>query len=361
LYGRLVVARESWRRVARRFRLFGGGAGGAARCVPVLGLAAVVVFSGADLASGSESASIQAILSAYGTGEMIANSQTNPSGETWSWQTCKTDGTGCTAFPNGLANGQTAHNGQIAGTVGAPSETVFKAVASDGPVATSPVWHGNVTPGAPPSVVGALRANALVTPVAGTWSGGWDGDFDQFQLAACVQPNGTNCITLTDPRAPGGCPKEAAVIDPFFAGRYLRVADQRWGVNTYFAVQALGSPYEGTAWLAGPSTSVAVVGQIAPATGPREASCGPGPPFSATISRTGVATVRCALLCTLTLRAVHGRRTASTHATTLTRPLRPKMLRLPSRARLRLGKGPAVFTVLLASHTLLARRTITLR
>lgn len=217
---------------------------------------------------GEQSASIQAVLQADGQGEMLANSQTNPVSETWSWLACGGVGASdCRQYASGRS----------ARTAGAGPGTVFVAVASDGPTATSPVWHGQVMSSSAPTVRGHVRANALVTPAPGNWSGGWDGDFDQTQLAACVHADGTDCTTLTDPHYLRGCRAGAAVIDPIFAGRYLRVADRRWGVGTAFAAVAATSPYSHRPWGRGSLTSVAVVGRIARATGPRTVHCGPPP------------------------------------------------------------------------------------
>ena len=68
----------------------------------------------------------------------------------------------------------------------------------------SPVWHGNVQAVKPPSVSGAVRANALVRPIKAIWSGGWTGDFDRTNLAACTTPEGTGCTALRRLHYPGG-------------------------------------------------------------------------------------------------------------------------------------------------------------
>lgn len=210
---------------------------------------------------------VQAVLNEDGSGELIANSQMNPPGETWSWQTCALDLSGCTPF----ATGQNITTGN------AGANTVFDAISSAGATASSPAWYGNAVSIAPPSVTGIVRANELVTPAPGTWDGGWAGDAHFTQLAACADAQGTACTTLTDIHYPGGCANGTAVLDPAFTGEYLRVADQLVGPNPVIATYAVSSPYGPGAWAAGPTTSVAIVGQIAPATGPRTATCGPRP------------------------------------------------------------------------------------
>jgi hypothetical protein len=231
------------------------------------GLALVVTLLVVDSAGASESASVQAVLNRDGTGQMLANGQTDVAGGTWSWQICLTEGLDCTPF----AAGQSVTTG------GAAPPAVFQAQASDGPVGRSPVWRGNVSAATLPSVSGAIRANALVTPVDATWIGGWDGDFDRTQLAACVNADGTDCTSLTDRSYLPGCPHEAAVIDPAFTGRYLRIADERNGRDIVFPSPAVSSPYGSLIWTQAPTISVAVLGRIAAANGPREAACGPPP------------------------------------------------------------------------------------
>ncbi len=227
---------------------------------------AVLVIPG--VASGDEPAMIQATLAPDGSGSMLANVATGHPGEVWSWSVCAPDGSECAAFGSGQAI-----------TTGAtPAGHVFVATETlSGASVTSPLWNGPDSPATPPHVAGEVRANALVTPVAGTWAGGWSGDFDVTQLAACTSAEGTGCTSLTSPTYTSGCPGGAAVIDPAFTGQYLRVADQVYGPNTAFSLAALSSPYGASVWPAGPTVSVAMAGEILAQTGPREASCGPPP------------------------------------------------------------------------------------
>jgi hypothetical protein len=307
----------------------------------------MVGLSTAARAGATETARIQAVLQADGSGGMVVNSQSNPVGESWSWQACAPDGSACTPFATGRS----------VATQTAKPNTMFVASANDGPTARSPVWHGAVSPSTPPSVTGAVRANALVTPVAGSWTGGWDGDFDHMQLSACASPDGTNCTTITDQNYPGGCAHEAAVIDVAFTGSYLRVAGQRLGVDTSFPAVAVSSPYGGRVWAPGPTTSVAVVGRIAPATGPRAAGCGPPPLLSASLSGHGVARVRCGLACTIVLRA-HRPLYRVRLERTLPAP-GSATDQLPMAAIRRLGRGRASFSVEV-DGTLMATRTVKL-
>ncbi|HEU4463273.1 MAG TPA: hypothetical protein VFR75_11840 [Solirubrobacterales bacterium] len=160
-------------------------------------------------------------------------------------------------------------------------------------------------------MAGTVRANELVVPLPGHWIGGWDGDVNWTQLAACRSPSDEGCTTLTHRHYVGGCRNGAAVIDPIFAGRYLRVAARRVPAHTPELAYAVGSPYTPEIWPAGPTVAVAFIGRIQRETGPPASGCGPSPLVEASISRRGVATVRCGLSCRATLVAQQGRRRAS--------------------------------------------------
>lgn len=334
----------------------------------------------------ADDATIQAVLNPDGSGLLIANGSTNPS-RTWSWDICAPDGIACKPFASG----------QHITTAGAPADVVFEAIASDGPTAMSPVWSGRVSPLTPPTVTGTIQANAFVTPVAGTWNGGgWPGDSDWFQLAACQNADGSDCTTLTDwPYYAGACPNGAAVIDPAFTGDYLRVADQVLPADTARDLHLALTPYLPGEWTAGPTISVAVVGQIAAATGPRQANCGPPPigsstappaapqgptgntgstgpatlppsspaataskPDIATLSKTGLARVTCANTCTIELTASRGSHTV--HERRALGATGKIALRIPKNKLRRLGHGRTTFTVTIdGSKT--AARSIRLR
>jgi hypothetical protein len=302
-----------------------------------------------------------------GTGTLSAASPTNPAGETWAWDACAADGTSCVPFATG----------NPISTAGAAANTVFEAIASDGPTGASPVWGGNLTPINLPSVTGPIRANLLVTPNPGDWAGGWPADYHQTQLAACVDAGGTQCTTLTDTHFVGGCIGGAAVIDPAFTGDYLRVADHIVGPNEVMAAYTVSSPYSSNIWAPGPRTTVAMIGQITAATGPPTATCavpynaGAGPPVttpitpptgtpspgapvpapakhqpsaSVALTSTGAAIVHANATCKITLQASRGRRHA--HVAHTVAAGKTVAIRLPAAELRHLGSGRAVFAVL---------------
>jgi hypothetical protein len=218
-------------------------------------------------ADAVERATVSTNLRANGSGLLIANSQTNPEDETWAWRACSANLSSCIAF------GQ----GREISTSGARPSTRFRATSSYGATAVSSLWRGSLRPLGPPAVSGLLQANKRITPGPGRWRGGWSDDYDIFQLAACKSPKGLHCTTLTDLNYPDSCPHGAAVLDPQFTGSYLRVADRRIGAGTGFLAFAVPTPYGRRIWGADRITSVAIVGRIAVATGPRTIKCGPPP------------------------------------------------------------------------------------
>jgi hypothetical protein len=248
----------------------------------------------------AESASIQPVIAPDGGGRMVANSQTNPADETWSWEACTLGLKKCSPFAQG----------RIVDTAGAPIPTVFRVTSSYGATTLSPRWNGRVASVSPPTVTGTVRANELVVPVPGEWRGGWEGDVDWTQLAACKGPHDEGCTTLTDMHFVGGCKNGAAVIDPMFTGMYLRVADWRVSADSAILDYGVGSPYSPHIWSRGQVISTAIVGRIQPATGPAASKCGPLPLVEASISRKGVATVRCKFGCRATLVARQDKRRA---------------------------------------------------
>jgi hypothetical protein len=131
-------------------------------------------------------------------------------------------------------------------------------------------------------------------------------------------------------------------------------------VDTAFAAIALPSEV----WAPGPTTSVAVVGQIAGAMGPTPPRCRPPPlgtsrPFNPTarLSKRGAATIHCPSACSIVLRAHRG-----SHRVHVARTLRRAgtvIVRLSAAALRCLGRGRATVSVDVGG-TELAKRTVSL-
>jgi len=324
---------------------------GAALALTLLALCAMTVATKPGLAD--DSLPMQALLKPDGSGFLIVNTPSRP----MSWEACSADLAECAPFdgnePNGWLN-----------TGDAQPETVFR-VTGDGSTGLSPLWHGNVSPLTAPSVVGEVRANELVRPVPGQWQGGWEGEGDVLQLAACRTQEATGCTTLTDSHYPSTCPGRSAVIDPAFIGDYLHVANRRQGAGPHYELLYLStSPYHarGGVWRPSSITSAAVVGRIAPPTGKRTNRCGFPPLNRASISRSGIARLKCGLGCRVLLIA--GRRGRRVHVTRKLAPPEwftqsPIALRLPRRLLARLGSGRARMVVRIDGRRV-ARRTVLL-
>jgi hypothetical protein len=296
--------------------------------------ALVAIFAGTALAA--ENAVVETFLASDGSGELLAI-ENSGEGKGWTWQACVVDLSRCTPYAEGSK----------ATTDSAAPETIFRATSRAGRSASSPIWHGDVKSLTAPSVRGPLFANQLVTPVPSQWGGGWDGDYDWTQLAACTNESGGDCVTLTDQHFNGSCAHGAAVLDPAFVGKYLRVADQRVEREAGIEFYAVLSPYHhGEVWQPGALTSVAIVGRIQPARGGRKTKCGPPPIVAkASISRDGVATIQCTLGCRATLVAKQGTRVVRVRGRAL--PSFSKKLQLSRQKIGYFGKGAVQFSVLL--------------
>lgn len=287
---------------------------------------------------------------ADGSGTMLGSSD-----EPWKWQACPS----CEPV-----------DARMIGTGFARPGTVFVATAPDGEKARSPTWRGDLTPATPPRVRGRPRANAVVTPVPGTWRGGWDGSGNDTELAACWAPDGTGCTTLTNDHY-DGCDNGRAMIDPVFTGRYLQVAIRRRPPGEATTAYLVSTPYFPQFKVAGPTVSVAVAGRIGAATGPPEAHCGPRPiqcparvaratcipAVTARISARGIGQVLCPkTTCQITLKGRRGE-----HKLRITRTIergRIETIRL-ARDALNAVHGRRLRLRLFVQRQLLARRTVT--
>jgi hypothetical protein len=252
-------------------------------------LALTALFLGSAPASAKDEIKMQALLNPDGTGRLFLNTGEGP----FRWEACAPDLTECQNFGGG-------HD---ISTRGAPAGTVFRVEDRYEVQGTSPEWKGRLKEVAPPTVFGLIEANQFVTPVPGEWSGGWAGEGSQMQLSACATPTGDECTSLTSLHYVRRCPWSASIpIDASFVGRYLRVADHQPGAGPIVEpAYGVTSPYGAEVWSGTRSTSVAFVGQIAPATSAPAGNCGPPPAPTARISSEGVARAECGGGCRVAL------------------------------------------------------------
>jgi hypothetical protein len=219
----------------------------------------------------------QVLLNSNGSGSIFMNDGSTPA-----WKVCKPNLTDCAPFATGNFD-----------TGGAPPGSVFSA----GGKLVTPLWQGNLHETAPPSVRGKVRGNAVVTPAAGTWSGGWANDYDALDFSICMTRSGKHCLQVNHEGREKSCgPEGATLIDPAFAGRFLRVVDHRYGSGAIF-VGVGHPPYFPTGNIEPSATvSTAIAGRIARPTGIPHARCGPSPLFTASISEDGSAQVTCVIV-----------------------------------------------------------------
>jgi hypothetical protein len=311
--------------------------------VSAVAATALLAVGSANVADAVGGLPFQVLLNSDGSGQIFMNDGSSPD-----WKACRPDLTECVPFAKGNFD-----------TGAAPPETVFWA----GGNVLTPLWKGNVHSTVSPSVSGEVRANQVVTPVAGQWAGGWKDDYDELTLAICEKATGEDCLTVNHEGSEFECGgRGATLIDPAFAGWYLRITDHRYGSGTLFA--GVGHPfyYREREPAPGPTVSVAVVGKIAPATGAPSVKCGPRPLISGSISRTGSASIECRVVgCHVKLIARRGRRAAK-----LVRRVPPspgftesptEPLRFTPSALRRLGNGPVRLRLEIDSETV-ARRTV---
>lgn len=290
-----------------------------------------------------------------GTGQLSAVTDSTTV-RPFAWEVCTPDLKGCEPFARG----------QRIETTGAPAGSVFRVRDAGGGSGLSPEWGGPPKALAPPRVAGIIKANEFVSPVPGLWSGGWQGEDTEMQLAACATEAGApgECTTLTNPwyERVLGCGESSSFgLDSRFVGQYLRVADRQSGGPHAEAGVGLSSPFGGEVWGRSRNTSVAIVGQIAPATNPPAGECGPPPSPTATISAEGIARVECAGGCSAVLVGTRkGRRQLVTDQIgeqDLLRPFAAPEMKLPRTALARLGAGSIRLTVEI-DGTRWAQRTI---
>ena len=308
-------------------------------------------------AQASRGIHIQTAIGPTGLGSLFADtsSTTVPP---LTWEACAPDLTSCRRFAGG----------REIETTGVAAGTVFRVRDAGGERGVSPEWQGPPKEMAPPRVAGVIAANEFVSPVRGLWSGGWRGENSEMQLSACAAESGQECVSLTSPHfVRRGCASSASFyLDPRFVGLYLRVADRQSGGPHAEGGYAVYSPSGATwgfdeVWGRNRTTSVAIVGQIAPAANAPAGECGPPPPPIATLSAEGTARVECAGGCSVVLVGTrNGRRQLVTRQIPEQGLLRPNPaleLDLPSSALARLGAGKVRLTVQI-DGTRWAQRTI---
>ncbi|MEV4423619.1 hypothetical protein AB0L40_27175 [Patulibacter sp. NPDC049589] len=190
-------------------------------------LAALAALAAGVLAAPAHAAPVVPPIPPPGFGVAVYQAQLDPSGDpvltaiaedraaTVSWYACDPECGAVIGTESLLRPGPT------------PAGTTFEVratVAGTPRTARSAPWRGRTASVTPPALAGELRIGRTVTPLAGTWSGGWDAGVDVLDVRACRTADGTDCRTISSPS--GG---DSLAIDPVYAGWYLGAVDRRYG------------------------------------------------------------------------------------------------------------------------------------
>lgn len=227
--------------------------------VAVLASGSLVFVPHASAAGESYGVDIdQQMLGADGNPSLIANFQPDGSLATPSWAICAPAVPGC--VPTGVTNQVYRPGPEPAGTAFQAS-AVYRGVtytASTGP------WQGAVAATAPPTLTGVPRVGAVVTPHAGSWTGGWGGELDLARVEACRTRDGRGCTTISYPHAFRN--RYAARIDARWSGAWLFALDERFARDTAWAEPAYLYPFGIPPLAVGPTLSRSA--PLGPVTGP---------------------------------------------------------------------------------------------
>jgi hypothetical protein len=88
-------------------------------------------------------------------------------------------------------------------------------------------WGGPAAVAVPPSLAGDARIGRVVRAVPGTWSGGWDTDFDIAEVRACPTADGASGCVGLGPSPLNGPQQDVATIDPAYAGWFIGAVTTR--------------------------------------------------------------------------------------------------------------------------------------
>lgn len=292
----------------------------------------------------------QQMLGADGNPSLIANFQPDGSLATPSWAICAPTVPGC--VPTGVTN-------QVFRPGPEPAGTAFQAYAvyrGTTYTATSDPWQGTVAATTPPTLTGVPRVGAVVTPHAGSWTGGWGGEFDLARVEACRTRDGRSCTTISYPHAFRD--RNAARLDARWSGDWLFALDQRYARDTFWAEPGYAWPFGIPPLAVGPTVSRSA--PLGPVTGPRLRLR--DRPLLLRDGRLLVGRATCARACEVGLRVIaaggHAHRAElRVHGTrSLTVPASDLGFEHGARIRVRIGTTPIVETFATAGQVVAAAR-----
>ncbi len=320
------------------------------RSLATLALAAAALALAAPHARAAPSYGVQIsqeLLAVDGAPSLVANFTPSGSLATPSWSVCAPGAATC--VPAGVTSRSFQPGPEPAGTTFAASAAYGGATYT----ARSDPWQGPAAATAAPSLTGAPKVGAVVTPHAGAWSGGWAGDSDLLHVEACRTRDGRGCTTIAHPWAHLGL---RAPIDPRWSGRWLFALDQRLGRGTVLPAVAFLSPTGIPTTPPGPTVSRSA--PLGPVTGPALALR--DHPLLQLDDRLLIGRATCAHRCRVGVRVLAGRRSARATLTlrgtrSLTVPAADLQLEDGATIRVRIDGTPLVQT-LVAAHQVVAAR-----
>ncbi len=205
-----------------------------------LGLAAATALVFCAPAAGQQAQITQRVFTDEGLPYLVGNPVPDGSkGTVIAWRECR-PGVPCRALA-AEGRGDFIEPGDV------PAGTTFEmdALSDSGVLTTdrSIPWQGRVASTSSPGVSGALRVGRIVLPRAASWTGGWEGDYDRFNLEACRTAAGLSCEALAaQGEDPLVCPGGGAVLGHRYLGWWVRAVDGRLARDSVFAGVGYSQP-----------------------------------------------------------------------------------------------------------------------
>jgi hypothetical protein len=203
----------------------------------------------------------QHVFTNAGLPQLIANYSPDGGLATPSWKICAPDCGPVVATGNAFTPGD-----QPAGTSFEASTTL----AGTTTTAHSRTWLGRVANTAPPTFTGSPVVGSMLTPAAGTWSGGWGNDYSWLGMRACRAADGQDCHAM-NAAAFGQPPSKPLTVDSAYVGWYVGAVETRLAAETAIAGVGYSDPTPGHVYpLTSPALAqtVAVSALVGPVTTP---------------------------------------------------------------------------------------------